>query len=287
VTESPTHFLYKCINCERNFETNKFGRQNCPVCKTEIIIDPPEGYVSEEAPPPEDIADQEEQKPVLPVELENFVTAELKKAISDTPPKTESKPKHGRFRQIAVSIKAVLSNPTAFFQEYPHVQHSRPLFFVWVIGTLALFLSAIYQLWYLENNPEVFLQNLKQLNGLAEGQSPEATLEAFHDQLTLSLYLSPLLGLISPIVSAAFFHLFIRLLSKQCKGYKETFYATAYGSAPMIMAVIPFVGFLLGALWTVTIQVIGLANIHRISPLIAATSVIFPVLIMLLLFSTV
>jgi hypothetical protein len=73
------------------------------------------------------------------------------------------------------------------------------------------------------------------------------------------------------------------LLAKKHRGFLATFRATAYGCAPLILAVIPFIGLLIGGLGTIALQVLALSAIHRLPPLRAGVAVILPTLALLLL----
>jgi len=97
------------------------------------------------------------------------------------------------------------------------------------------------------------------------------------------LYTSPLLGLLNLFVSSLLYHLGVWLLAKKHRGFLATFRATAYGCAPLILAVIPFIGLLLGGLGTIALHVLALSAVHRLPPLRAGVAVILPTLALLLL----
>ena len=60
-----------------------------------------------------------------------------------------------------------------------------------------------------------------------------------------------------------FFHLFVMLLGGK-QGYKETYKAFAYGSAPTVLGWIPIAGFLF-SLWSLYLEVKGISILHKIT----------------------
>jgi hypothetical protein len=271
--------LVRCASCGRNFETNHFGRQTCPICGAEIDLDPPEDIpepgaprapraprvprVSQPSPQPEGVPEIPQAK------LEIVPAWEVDGA--------------GLLRRFFGTLRQILSAPSLLFYGLKVDTMGRAVSFGWIICTLAVFFSTLYSLWSLDRDPQALLQNI-QIPPDA-GVTPEEILAAVRSRLLFGLYASPLLGLLNLFLSALLYHLGIWLLSRKHRGFVATFRASAYGCAPLLFCLLPFIGLLLGGLGTIALQILALSAVHRLSPIRAGVAVILPTLAVLLLIS--
>jgi hypothetical protein len=76
------------------------------------------------------------------------------------------------------------------------------------------------------------------------------------------LLLTPLLAVVTIFITSALFHLTLMIVRAETRGFEGTFRAVAYGSAPMVLAVIPVVGAFAGFIWVLVVRVIALKHIH-------------------------
>jgi hypothetical protein len=83
-------------------------------------------------------------------------------------------------------------------------------------------------------------------------------------------------------LSALLIHLGVSVLAPQNRGFAATLRATAYGFAPMLLAVVPMIGHLLGGLWTLVLQTVAVGQIHRVPALRAVLAVLLPMSLFLL-----
>ena len=272
--------LVRCASCGRNFETERFGRQTCPICGTEIVLDSPDGKSD---PAPEPVAEVPVPVPVPGVsqpssQSEGAPVPDIPHAKLEIVPAWEV-PGTGLVRRFFATLRQILSAPSLLFYGLKIDNFGRALSFAWILCTLAVCFSMLYSLWSLDRDPQAILRNLQ----IPPGTNPQEVIEALRGRLLVGLYTSPLLGLLNLFLSALLYHLGVWLLARQHRGFVATFRATAYGCAPLILAVVPFIGLLIGGLGTIALQVLALSAVHRLPPLRASVAVILPTLALLLL----
>lgn len=309
----PSSFLVRCAYCQHNFETRTFGQITCPICRSQIHLEPPEGFVEpqeEEAAPesfpeegpaisedtpelratesprlPEDpppVGPPEEHEPGLD-DLRKLL--ELRKNFQAQPapsfqPAWESED-GGRLHRFGETLKQIFANPTWFFANLRINGVKRALSFAWIVCTIAVAFFAVYGLWQLSRNEQALLQAPVEPGG----GDPAEMVETLRSSLLVSLFGAPIFGLINVLLSTLLYHLGVRLAGNRNEGIRATFRATAYGFAPMVLVAVPFIGHLIGGLWSIVLQIIGLAEVHRIGPARASLAVLLPVTgIMLLLY---
>jgi len=79
------------------------------------------------------------------------------------------------------------------------------------------------------------------------------------------LILAPLIVLASVYVSAAFTHLGLLMVGGAKRGFTATMRVVGYAYAPAIFFLAPFVGMVVGGVWTLVIYIGGLAGAHGVS----------------------
>jgi hypothetical protein len=260
--------LVRCASCGRNFETDRYGKQTCPICGAAIELEPPEG-TDDPVPDPD--------PEVVPVPVPETVP-EVPQVKLEIVPAWEV-PGKSLITRFFATLRQVLSAPSLLFYGLKIGNFGRALSFGWILCSLAVFFSVLYSLWSLDRDPQAILRNLQ----IPAGTNPQEIIDALRGRLMVGLYTSPLLGLLNLFVSALLYHLGVWLLAKNNRGFLATFRATAYGCSPLILAVIPFIGLLIGGLGTIAMHVLALSAIHRLPPLRAGVAVILPTLALLLL----
>jgi hypothetical protein len=263
--------LVRCASCGRNFETDRYGKQTCPICGTAIELEAPEGEPEiEPEPEPEPAPAPQEQIPAT--------VPEIPQAQLEILPAWEV-PGRSLITRFFTTLRQVLSAPSLLFYGLKIGNFGRAMSFGWILCTLAVFFSILYSLWSLDRDPQAILRNLQ----IPAGTNPQEVIDALRARLMTGMYTSPLLGLLNLFVSSLLYHLGVWLLARKHRGFLATFRATAYGCSPLILAVIPFIGLLLGGLGTIALHVLALSAIHRLPPLRASVAVILPTLALLLL----
>ena len=101
----------------------------------------------------------------------------------------------------------------------------------------------------------------------------------------LLMVLSPLLITITILVTSAIMHLLLLITGAGKHGFEATLRVVSYSQATQIWGVIPFVGGIVGNLWFLIVQIIGLREIHDTTYWRIFVALIIPfVLIMFLVF---
>lgn len=100
----------------------------------------------------------------------------------------------------------------------------------------------------------------------------------------LVLVLLPILLPIGLFISSGLTHLALMVFGSAKQPYEATFRvnAYAYGSVGWTWA-IPFCGSLIGGIWGIVLEIIGIARVHQVSTGMAAAAVLVPVAILILL----
>lgn len=289
----------RCAGCGWNFTPVRFGRQSCPHCHMEIILEPIDGVclAPEESPvdldQPGDAAGSltkaqdksEDPSDVLlaaPL-LEEVPSAKDLLRSPYVPPweKTEG----NWVVRFFSTIKDVYSFPGEFFAQMPRAGMKRPFLFGWLLCTIAMIFFSIYGLWVLEVNREALLFGWSHSSEAQRlGLTGEEALGLLAMIFKINLYFAPLMGLLNLFGSSLLNHLGVVMLSREHLGFSATFRATAYGFSPMLLVLVPLVGHFLGGLWTLIMQIWAVRQVHRLNLGRAVLAVLLPMSTLLLLF---
>lgn len=99
----------------------------------------------------------------------------------------------------------------------------------------------------------------------------------------VNFLLSPLYLIASLVLAGGVTHLVLLVLVREPRGFGTTVRVYAYAYSPMLFAVVPRVGALIGFIWMVVIAVIGVREAHRTTTGRAATAVLVPLVLALVL----
>jgi hypothetical protein len=266
--------LVRCAHCEHNFEAQHFGQQKCPICRVDLWLDPVPGI------------DLKEPKSLAWEEPENTADQDLDDS-SVTREKTESELSESSIEELghACEWETGKSNPFVRFFETARQVLFDPGFFVgltsknfraamlfgWILCTFEFLVGSLYQL--LQVDPQV--------------PSKLPMLEMDPQQFfVIQLIGSPLFGFFKLWLYTGLVHLGVWMISSENRGFKATFKATAYGFVPLLGIVIPWVGPLIGTLWSLSIHVTAVAQIHKMKIGKAALAVLIPWVFMMTVVAT-
>ncbi len=289
--ESNIPILARCAGCDRNFETMHYGQQTCPICHAEVFVPPQLGGTPDElAPSPQEVrtetppgqgSDPSVEKNPKAQPWEPQLEPDLEPTVQEFVPAFESG-RHGYVKGFIQTIREIISSPAAFFIRVRVGKTGivSALVFGSIICAIALDFSMLYLLLILHRNHQAFLSVLQ---GKLNGISPEDYLTFINSAFSWAMYLSPLLGLANVLLCAGIYHAVVVLTASNNRGFGATIRATSYGFVPLLLLAIPYIGQLLGSMWTLALQVIALSQIHRMSPWRAALVVLLPFAALLLL----
>jgi hypothetical protein len=146
----------------------------------------------------------------------------------------------------------VIRRPGAFFRE--HEEAASPLAFAIVVYLAAAASAIVANLWALGHQPAALL--LGGVGGLLLGG------------LGLLLWLG---------LGGALLHGGLRAVGVRGRPLRDTYACLCYASAPLVFLHIPYVGLVLGPLWTLALGFVGVRSVHGISRRRAVAALAVPV----------
>lgn len=160
-----------------------------------------------------------------------------------------------------------LFDPGAFFRRVPWAGPlPRPVLYYLLVTVVA----ALFTLWWsalgIGFTPPVGLTGGEPVGG---SRSAEALLQFFA---------TPFVALFSLLLWTLVLHLLVLLLvpAERRRGPTATARALCYASGPTIFSAVPFLGTLVGMVWSVVLQVVGLREAHRTTTGRAVAIVLLP-----------
>lgn len=177
---------------------------------------------------------------------------------------------HGFFPGFIETVKRVMLAPAAFFYKMPLKGLFMPLAFFLLIAVVQGLATFIW------NMAGVFPTTAQ--HGAGDMGMGMMGIGSIFIVIIYPLFLGLWLFLASGVT-----HLFLTIFQAGKSGFEATFRATAYGSAPMILGILPFLGPVAGALWSLAVTIIGYKNIHESSFLKVIMAMVAPVLVLIIL----
>jgi len=86
-------------------------------------------------------------------------------------------------------------------------------------------------------------------------------------------------AVIGPFIGAAIVHVMLMILGAAKHGYETTYRTMCYSSAPQVLGIIPFLGLLVGGIWSLVALIIGVSKSQETTTLKAAVAVILPAVV--------
>lgn len=153
--------------------------------------------------------------------------------------------KHGFFPALWETIKRTMFQPVAFFQSMPVGSGQiKPLIFYLLIAEF-----------------QIVMQMLWGMTSMVSDATGDAGVAGMNTMMLLVVY--PLLMTMLLYLMAFLVHACLHLVGVASRGFEGTFRALTYGSAPMVMVLIPMIGPLVGAIWSLIVTFLGYKHIHR------------------------
>lgn len=172
------------------------------------------------------------------------------------------------------TLAATLREPGAFFRGVPwDAAAARPVLF-YLLVTVAAALGSLFWEAAFARGATPWMAEL----GLA---SPELNAGT----ALLGFFFTPFAALAWLALWGLLLHLFVLFLARDGRrGLGATFRAVCYASSPGLLALVPFVGPVVGSVWTLVLTAIGVREAHRMSGGQAAGAVILAALTPIVLF---
>ena len=98
-------------------------------------------------------------------------------------------------------------------------------------------------------------------------------------QLVVGLVITPLVALIVLFVWAALVHLMLTLLGGASRGFAATLRVMCYAQTTQLAVVLPGLGGLIGFVWRLILEIVGLSQAHKTEGWKATLAVLLPLLL--------
>lgn len=191
---------------------------------------------------------------------------------SGSPVPFEDLPRHGFFGGLWATIMLVIKTPAQFFRSMPVIGGmAKPLIFHLLLAEFMVFWQFAWGL--------TGMGSMSQYSGNAELMDMSVSLAGAGSFMVLVVY--PLLLVMRLMVMTGVIHLLLKILRAGKGGPEATFRVLCYSAAPLIVGVVPFLGPIVGGLWSLVLTIIGLKEAHRTSYSSALFGVLVPILLLL------
>lgn len=172
-------------------------------------------------------------------------------------------PSVGFPRDLVTTWGRSLLDPARFFRGVPFEDPAlRPLLYFLIVAVL----SALFTLWW--QTVGALPSEVLGLLGAA-GPSPRWAAVGF--------FLAPFRALLALLVYGAAVHVLSLLLAPRRRGFGATLRALCYAGGPWVLTAVPWLGGLIGGVWSVVLAVVGVREAHRTTTGRAAAMVLIPV----------
>ncbi|MBI4918027.1 MAG: YIP1 family protein [Acidobacteria bacterium] len=185
------------------------------------------------------------------------------------PPIPWEQPGYPALEGLYETTKLFLTAPQEAFRRMPVVgELGRPLGYAILLGWIGIIAGQAYQI-ALGGTMRSWMAPFSQGQDLHVGVG-------FNVAMMVS---APLLILIAVFVGAAILHLFLMLVGGNNAGFSATTRVVCYANCTAVLQIIPLCGGVVAAIWTIVLEVIGLAIAHRTSQGKAAAAVLIPIVL--------
>ena len=168
---------------------------------------------------------------------------------------------------VLQTVRKVVFSPTATFRDMRvDGGWGEPLAFAVLVGSIFFWVA---QVW------EMLASTM--MAGIS-GFDPQEVAVANAQQLVFAV-LAPFMVTVATLVAAAFVHLLLLMFGGASRPFETTFRVMCYSWAVAVFNVIPFCGMLVGAVWRIVVQIIGLREAQEVPGGRAAAAVLIPVLL--------
>jgi hypothetical protein len=274
--------LARCARCQGTFTTDRFGRQFCPHCGSELILADPNAPAPPQAPPtppgppadtgweaapPPPPAGGEAPPPVSPPPPAGGGWAPPPSPPpppqGDLPSPFAARGQRGFFGAFFETWKRVATGPQRFFAETRVDQVGPAILFgllaAWVGGTLAALLG-------LATN----MSTVAMLREMAGNMPPDQAemidkiLPFFMGSgVVIQIVAIPVSVILGMFILSGLMHLVLLMFRGAGRGFGGTLTVVAYSYGIHLLDAVPGCGGIISGVWQIVILVIGLAAVHR------------------------
>jgi hypothetical protein len=170
----------------------------------------------------------------------------------------EERERLGFFSALIATIKESLFTPTSFFKKMPTKGgYKDPIFYGVIISWVSAAVAVLFQ--------TLFSITIRSFVDDSLG-----AIETGFINMAINLAILiplPIFIIIGLFIGAGFIHLLLLIVGGASAGFEATFRVISYSTGPSIFAIVPFIGGLVGWIWCVVLEVIGLREAHNTTTL--------------------
>ncbi|HET6437898.1 MAG TPA: YIP1 family protein [Anaeromyxobacter sp.] len=283
--------LARCARCQGTFTTDRFGRQFCPHCGSELILAdpnlPPPPGPGGQAPqgasgfgPPPSTGSGAEPPPPPPPPPSGGGWAPLPPPPpppqGDLPSPFAERAKRGFFRSFFETWKLAAVEPQKFFARVRVDQTGTAILFGLLAAWAGSAVSALVG-WASGMSTLAALQQMMERVPAEQSQMMERLSLLFGSSFAIVQVLAaPLVILLGIFLGAGIVHLFLMMFRGATRGFEGTLTVFGFSYGLHLLEAVPGCGGIVAFVWQLVVLVIGLAGVHRISTGKAAAAVLLP-----------
>jgi hypothetical protein len=163
-------------------------------------------------------------------------------------------------------VQAIL-NPVKFFSKMPPEGGiGGPLLYGFIMGEIGLLVALVWQ------GMSVFVPSFLHYESMDYIAAPMAG-------MTFLFFFSPILVIVGLFIAAAVLHLCLLLVGVAGRGFETTFRVVCYASSTHLLMLLPFCGGMIGGIWNLVLQIIGLREAHETTTVRSVLAVFLPAII--------
>jgi hypothetical protein len=187
----------------------------------------------------------------------------------------EDRDRLGAVNAFVETVKLLVVAPqAAFARAKRRGDLFSPLAFAVVLGWIGVVLQSLWSL--------AFGSSLFDLMPAELRSSPYFAFAGQTAGMLVQIVLAPIFILIFLFIASAIVHLMLMLVggTKSSEaGFEGTLRALAYSSVAQLASIVPFAGGLIAMIWSIVLETLGLADLHRTSTGKALAAVLLPLLL--------
>lgn len=165
-------------------------------------------------------------------------------------------------QKFFLTVKEILFSPVKFFQTLDKdTKVLNSFFYYFVILIISSLFSSVYS--------KTFLSKIQQYTQqfAAQGGSSQMmqSIPMQHFGFIFVFLRGIILGAIGVFIGAAIYHVVLMILGEGQYGFENSLKAILFGNTPNLLMIIPFCGAFIGAIWSLVVTIIALANLQETS----------------------
>lgn len=182
--------------------------------------------------------------------------------------------KYGFFPAFFLTVKKIILSPTTFFKDMELTGYIKPFLFLFI---LMMFQGICSYIWT--------VAGVSTDIGSQMGHAVDPSIAANGGTTALlSLAIYPIFGSISFFPLVGITHVLLMIFGAGERGFQATYRAAVYSYAPVLLCIIPVIGYAVGSIASFAFSIIAYKTIHNTSYMRVILSIIMPAVLLLTIF---